>query len=109
MTKEMYAANVKNWLMDLATGAKAMQKVMQFAPAEKGLEWKVTTSCYDQFEDGIPVHNLKNLAEVIDVSIKYNAFTSDQYLYGKYPGYYYIELFGTRFYDLTEEEEDERK
>lgn len=99
--KEMYAAKVKNWLMDLATGAKAAQKKMQFAPAELGSEWRVTTSCYNQMEDGVAVHDIKHLAEVIDVPVKFGTFTEDEYHNDRYVGYYYIELFGVRFWDYV--------
>ena len=109
MTKEMYAANVKNWLMDLATGVKAARKSVQFAPAERDAEWKVTASCYEQFEDGCSVHDLKGLAEAIGITPKFEKFSKDSFYYPKYAGYWYIELFGVKFFDLSEEDEDERK
>ena len=105
MTKEMYAAQVKNWLMDLATGAKAAQKAMQFANEEKDREWRVTASCYDRLEDGVAIHNLKNLADAIEVPVMFEVFKPGDYSYGKYPGYNYIELFGVRFYDYAEEDD----
>lgn len=109
MTKEMYAANVRNWLMDLATGAKAAQKAMQFANEEKNREWRVTASCYDRLEDGVAIHNLKNLADAIEVPVMFEPFKPGEYLYEntRYLGYNYIELFGVRFYDFAEPEDAE--
>ena len=102
MTKEMYAANVKNWLMDLATGVKAAQKSMQFADAYPDREWEVTSKCYYDFERGIGVHNIKDIAELINEPVKFGTFDEKEYLYTKYEGYWYIDLFGVRFYDFGE-------
>lgn len=106
MTKEMYAAQVKNWLMDLATGVKASRKKVQFAPAEwSGAEWKVTASCYNQFEDGCAIHDLKPLAEAIDIPPQFYKFKKGEFVSDMYPGYWYIDLFEVRFYDLCREED----
>lgn len=108
--KEMYAAEVKNWLMDLATGVKAARKSVQFAPAEwPGSEWQVTASCYDKYEDGCAIHDLKSLAEAIDIPPQFHKFEEGEFSSDEYVGYWYIELFGVKFYDLSEEDEDERK
>ena len=101
MTNEMYAANVKNWLMDLATGAKAAQRMIQFADAKIGDECQVTTRCFDMMEKGVAVHRLKDLAEVIGESVNFGTFEEDSYFFGKYEGYYYIDMFGVRFYDYV--------
>ena len=101
----MYAANVKNWLMDLATGAKAAQRKVQFADAKVNQEWRVTASCFDTCDDGVAIHGIKDLAEAIDVPVSFNTFAPDNYLFGKYPGYYYIDMFGVRFYDFADKEE----
>ena len=107
MTKEMYAANVKNWLMDLATGAKAAQKSIQYGAAEPHNIWKVTTRCYDTFDNGVAIHNLRELAECIDVPVKFSTFEDeDSYCAKVYKGYYYIELFGVRFYDYGDRRPD---
>lgn len=105
MTKEMYAANVKNWLMDLATGAKAARKAMQFADEKPECTWKVTARCFDQLEDGVSIHNLKAMATAIDEPVHFSEFAPDEYLYGKYPGYWYFEMFGVKFYDFVGKEE----
>ena len=106
MTKEMYAADVKNWLMDLATGAQASQRKIQFASeSNKNRNWRVTSSCYNSRKE-VAIHNLKNLAEAIDIPVKFRWFAKGEYLYGEYDGYYYFEMFGVRFYDLANIEEE---
>ena len=104
----MYAANVKNWLMDLATGAKAAQRIVQFADAEyDSSDWRVQARCFcrdDIARYGIAIHNLKDMAKSIDVSVNFRTFEPDDYLYEKYPGYYYIDMFGVRFYDYADKE-----
>lgn len=107
MTKEMYAAQVKNWLMDLATGAKAAKKAVQFASDDENMSWRVTATCYDKYEEGVAVHKLKALAEAIEVPVMFEAFKPEHYCYGKYAGFNYIELFGVRFYDYADYEEDD--
>lgn len=109
MTKEMYAAQVKNWLMDLATGVKASRKKVQFAPAERDAEWEVTATCYDEFEDGCGIHKLKELAEALDIQPKFYKFKKGEFFNDMYPGYWYIELFEVRFYDLCREGEEENE
>lgn len=101
MTKEMYAANVKNWLMKVAEGAKAAHTSIQFADAEsKDSLWKVEAKCYDTFNNGVAIHRLRELAESINEPIKFEAFKEGDYFHGTYNGYYYIEMFGVRFYDF---------
>lgn len=111
MTKEMYGAEVKNWLMDLATGAKAAQREVQFDEApDRFSEYVVTASSYDNFKDGVAVHNLKRLAESIGEPVKFTYFKKGDYLYKTYDGYYYIDMFGVRFYDYANKEKThERK
>lgn len=107
MTKEMYAAEVKNWLMDLATGVKAARKSVQFAPAERGYEWKVTASCYEQFADGCAIHDLEKVARALDIPLKFYKFKKGEFFNDRYPGYWYIDLFEVRFYDLCRKGEEE--
>lgn len=103
--KEMYAANVRNWLMDLATGVKAARKSVQFAPAERpGSEWRVTASCYDKFEDGCAIHDIKSVAEAIDIPLQFHKFEKGECISDEYAGYWYIELFGVKFYDISRED-----
>ena len=106
--KEMYAANVKNWLMDLATGVKAARKSVQFAPAERlGSEWRVTARCYDQCEHGCSIHDLKALAEAIHIPPQFHKFEKGEFISDEYAGYWYIDLFEVRFYDLCRKGEEE--
>lgn len=110
MTKEMYAAQVKNWLMDLATGVKVARKSVQFAPAEwSGSEWKVTASCYYQYEDGCAIHDLKSLAEAIDIPPQFHKFEEGEFISDEYAGYWYIDLFEVRFYGLCRKGEEENE
>lgn len=107
MTKEMYAANVKNWLMDLATGAKAAHRKVQFDNVDHSWEkYMVTASCFDDFKDGVAIHNLKKLAEAIGEPVYFEAFKPNDYLFNHYAGYTYIKMFGVRFYDFEYREEE---
>lgn len=106
MTNEMYAANVKNWLTDLATGAKAAQRRVQFADAKKGWEFKVTSSCFDMMKDGVAIHNLTKLAEAIGEPVYFCPFSErEASLKENYAGYDYFNMFGVRFYDYRRKEE----
>jgi len=100
--KEICVANVKNWLMRIAEGAKAAHNPIQFAPAEPDEAWRVTARCYDEFKEGVPIHNLTKLADAIDIPPVFVPYENSDYFYGIYTGYYYIELFGVRFYDYGE-------
>ena len=101
---EYYVANVKNWLMDIATGAKAMKEPVQFAPCEDNKKWKVTASCYNRYDNGIAIHGLKQLAESIDVRVNFVRFGEDTLYRGDSVGYCYFEMFGVKFYDLISKE-----
>ena len=48
VTSEMIAANVRNWLQDLAIGAKAVNTKMMCGVAKEGEEWKVEASTYEE-------------------------------------------------------------
>ena len=107
--EEMIAANVMNWLSDLAVGARAAEKAMQFAPCDEGDEWRVTSTCYDRYEDGIAIHNLEALAKTIGVPISYKYFPEEEE--HTIAGHKYFKLFGVTFYDiiLREDMKHERK
>ena len=91
--------------MDLATGAKAAQRSVKFAEPDKYTrDWSVISSCYNKFEDGVAIHGLKKMAEAIEEPVK---FAETGHFSNKYAGYYYIEMFGVRFYDLCTVEEKE--
>lgn len=98
---EMYAADVKNWLMKIADGVKAMRRQIKYADCPKGGEWRVTTECYDKFSKGVAIHRVKQIADVIDVPVKY-FYVEDSSIVSCYC---YFEMFGVRFYDLVTKEE----
>jgi len=103
MTREQYVKDVKNWLMELAIGARAAMRSVQFAPEETSdTRWKVTADSYNKLEKGVGVHKIKDVAEVIGEPIKFKEFDPDDYLYGKYDGYWCLELYGVEFYDFGE-------
>lgn len=99
MTKEMYAANVKNWLMDIAIGVKAMQNQVKYAD---GPDYKTAARCYDMFEDGVAIHGIKSLAKALDIEIKFEK--CDKYDHNII-GHFYFDMFGVRFYDLAHRNE----
>lgn len=96
--EEMIAANVMNWLSDLAVGVRAAEKAMQFATCDEGEEWRVTSTCYDRYEDGIAIHNLEALAKTIGVPISYEYFPEEEK--PAIAGRKYFKLFGVTFYDI---------
>ena len=98
---EQYEADVRNWLMRVADGVKTMRKQIKYGDCQKGEEWRVTASCYDVFSDGIAIHHVKQLAEVIGEEVNYVRAKDSPY---STFGYYYFDLFGVRFYDLAKED-----
>ena len=107
MMDELYAAQAKNWLMDLATGAKAAQKSIQFAPStDDKYMFDVTASAYNNFEQGVAIHRLKDLAKALQIQTKFKEFNDRDHYSSEYIGRIYFEMFGVIFYDLVHRGEE---
>lgn len=105
LQQQMIAANVRNWLMDLATGAKAMSTTMLCAPCEKGEEWRYEASTYsDIIVDGLPtvhVHNIKLVAEAAELELQHRTFKKGDYYYRSFEGEDFVVFNGVRFSDMA--------
>lgn len=90
VTNEMISANVRNWLQDLAIGAKAMNKEMLCGVAEPDKEWQVIASTYDDvMHDGIItvyVHNIKQVAKGAELDLQHRDFTPVDDYYRSFTG-----------------------
>lgn len=86
LTEVMISANVRNWLNDLAIGAKAASIEMMCGVAEKGREFEVKSRTYDQsevFYDGfitVHIHNIEKVAEAAELDLTVRKLTEkDRY------------------------------
>ena len=117
VTNEMISANVRNWLQDLAIGAKAMNKEIMCGVAENGEEWKVKASTYDDvMHDGIitvHIHNIKCVAEAAELDLQHRDFTPVDEYYSPFTGEDFFIFNGVKFSDMIcgyfSKEEEERR
>lgn len=117
VTNEMISANVRNWLQDLAIGAKAMNKEMLCGVAENGEEWKVKASTYnDVMHDGIitvHIHNIERVAEAAELDLQHRDFTPVDDYYASFTGEDFFIFNGVKFSDMINghfsDEEEERR
>lgn len=118
VTNEMISANVRNWLQDLAIGAKAMNKEMLCGVAENGEEWKVKASTYaDVMYDGIitvHIHNIERVAEAAEFDLQHRDFTPVDYYYTSFIGEDFFIFNGVKFSGMingffSDEEEEARE
>ena len=118
VTNEMISANVRNWLQDLAIGAKAMNKEVMCGVAENGEEWKVKASTYDDvMHDGIitvHIHNIKCVAEAAELDLQHRDFTPVDDYYVSFTGEDFFIFNGVKFSDMingdfSDEEEEARE
>lgn len=92
VTNEMIAANVRNWLQDLAIGAKAVNTKMMCGVEEEGREWRVEAEAYDRADivhDGIItvyVHNIKQVAKGAELDLQHRDFTPIDDYYRSFTG-----------------------
>lgn len=104
LQEQMIAANVRNWLTDLAIGAKATATSVRFAVCKEEDAYAHEASVYDDgIRDGIPtvhVHRLKELAKVAELDVQYKRFTKDDYYYKSFNGEYFVIFNGVRFSDM---------
>ena len=89
-TNEMISANVRNWLQDLAIGAKAVNTKMMCGVAEEGYEWRFQAETYENvFHDGIitvHVHNIGRVAEAAEFDLQHRDFTPADDYYCSFTG-----------------------
>ena len=118
VTQDMISANVRNWLQDLAIGAKAMNKEVMCGVAENGEEWKVKASTYnDVMHDGIitvHIHNIKCVAEAAELDLQHRDFTPVDDYYVSFTGEDFFIFNGVKFSDMisgyfSDEEEEARE
>ena len=117
LTNEMIAGNVRNWLRDLAIGAKAMNTKMMCGVAEDGYEWRVEARTYDNaMVDGlitVHVHKVKAIAEGANIDLQHRDFTPVDDYYTSFTGEDFIIFNGVKFSDMicgnfSDEEEEAR-
>ncbi len=117
LQQQMIAANIRNWLSDLATGAKATHTKILCAPCDELTAYKYETRCWDYddyFVDGILtvfVTNIKVLAEAAELDIQHRDFIPNDRYYGSFSGEDFVVFNGVKFSDLIirEEKLDEGK
>jgi hypothetical protein len=117
VTNEMISANVRNWLQDLAIGAKAMNKEIMCGVAESGEEWKIKASTYaDVMHDGIitvHIHNIERVAEAAELDLQHRDFTPVDEYYAPFTGEDFFIFNGVKFSDMIHghfsDEEEERR
>lgn len=104
LQEQMIAANVRNWLSDLAIGAKATATTIRFAVCKEEEAYVHEASVYDDgIRDDIPtvhVHRLKELAKAAELDVQYRTFTKDDYYYEPFSGEYFLVFNGVKFSDM---------
>lgn len=104
LQEQMIAANVRNWLSDLAVGAKATATTIRFAVCNEENAYEHEASVYDDgIRDDIStvhVHRLKELAKAAELDVQYRTFTKDEYYYKSFSGEYFIVFNGVKFSDM---------
>lgn len=118
VTNEMISANVRNWLQDLAIGAKAVNTKMMCGVAKEGEEWKVEASTYeDSMRDGIitvHIHNIERVAEAAEFDLQHRDFTPVDEYYSPFTGEDFFIFNGVKFSDMisgyfSDDEEKKRR
>ena len=114
MRNEMYAADIRNWLMDMATGAKAMARTMKCADAENGYEWRVEAHSYDRDNtviDGVItvyIHKIENVAKGAGFELQHRDFVEGDYHYPGFIGEDFIMFNGVKFSDMILRTEEKK-
>lgn len=109
MTQEQYAADVRNWLADLAIGAKAMMRSVRYKDGTS--EFKSCAICYDHSNiacDGIAIHRLREMCEAANIEYTFvpvNNYPKEH----KVVGHWRCEFNGARFFTLVHEYDPEYK
>ena len=111
LQQQMIAANIRNWLSDVATGVKAMHTKILCAPCDKLHEYKYEASCYDYsdyFVDGIftvYVHNIKTLAEAAELDVQHRDFVPSDKFYSAFSGEDFVVFNDVKFSNMILREE----
>ena len=111
LQQQMIAANIRNWLSDLAIGAKAMHTKILCAPCDKLDEYKYEARCWDYddyFVDGIltvQVHNIKTLAEAAELYVQHRDFKSSDNYYRSFSGEDFVVFNDVKFSNMILREE----
>lgn len=118
MTKEQYAADIRNWLAELAIGAKAMMRSVRYEDGSPEIRHRA--QCYEQKETerhGIAIHNLREMCKVADIEYTFvpvNGYPECHNIVG----HWVCEFNGVKFYTVAydsayvqwkEEHNDDRK
>ena len=102
INEKMIAANIRNWLANMAIGAKAMSQEM--ICSEKEPDWKYTARCFDNMirDDNIYVnlHNVKAVAKAADLELKHRDFVPNDFYFSHFTGEDFIVFNGVIFSDL---------
>lgn len=109
MTQEQYAADIRNWLADLAIGAKAMMRSVRYEDGKSEYTHSARTYNHDEVEkNGIAIHDLCNVCCVAHIEYTFVPV-------GGYPkehkiaGHWTFEFNGVRFFDLVRVDDKEYK
>lgn len=111
LQQQMIAANIRNWLSDLAIGAKAMHTKILCAPCDKLHEYKYEAYCFDYndcFVDGILtvyVHKINVLAEAAELDIQHRDFVLGDKYYRSFSGEDFIVFNDVKFSSLIDRKE----
>ena len=111
MDNEMFAADVRNWFADLAIGAKATLKTIQWGDNP----WEYSRTFNNATRDGVPtvnVHNLEELAERAGFELLHRDFVVGDYYYTCFRSENFVMFNGVKFADyenLTEAEREARR
>ena len=105
LQEQMIVANIRNWLTDLAIGAKASATKVRFASCEESEAFKYEAGTYEDFiRDNVPtvlVHNLKELAEAADLEIQHRKLKKGDYYYGSFVSEDFFVFNDVKFSDMT--------
>lgn len=105
LQEQMIAANIRNWLADLAIGAKASATKVRFASCEESEAFRYEAGTYDDFiRDDIStvfVHNLKKLADAADLEIQHRKLKKGDYYYNSFVSEDFLVFNGVKFSDMT--------
>lgn len=116
MTKEQYAADIRNWLADLAIGAKANAQTMLCADCKEEDAYRYTASTYDHscvIKDDIitvAIHRIEEVTKVAGFELQHRKLEKGDYFYNCFVSEDYFMFNGVKFVDYTIKEKiNERK
>lgn len=105
LQQQMIAANIRNWLADLAIGAKAMNTTILCAPCDDANAYKYEAHTYDTvLRDGIVtmyIHNIKVVADVAELDLQHRKFKKDDFYYDSFVSEDFFVFNGVKFSGLN--------